>query len=192
MPDFFLSITSFSGCGCQPRKPSVRSFKISWNLPPAQITASSGTPSSLRRPSGRPHSVPSSWLALARWGCCPEWDRALPEKQLEGGEREREGQETGLAEGGGGQLRGAGTARGGCPRLPAGDRACGWWLVARPAGDDPLPGVVPTIRAQTGSVWKPQAARLLPTKGLGAELPAGCPTGLGHHLPPPTGMPFLA
>ena len=130
MPDFFLPITSFSGCGCQPRKPSVRSFKISWNLPPAQITASSGTPSSLRRPSGRPHSVPSSWLALARWGCCPEWDRALPEKQLEGGEREREGQETGLAEGGGGQLRGAGSGdrQGRLP--PPASGGPGLWVVA--------------------------------------------------------------
>lgn len=74
---------------------------------------------------------------LAYWGCYPEWDRTLPEKQLEGGEslreRGREGQETGLAEGGGGQLHGVGAS-------PSPNRASGWCLVAgvaRLSRDDP-------------------------------------------------------
>lgn len=70
-----------------------------------------------------------------------EWDRTLPEKQLEGGERE--GQETGLTEGGGGQLHGVGAFWGGCLWRAGGRR-----LVARSARDDPPLwelGAVPTV-----------------------------------------------
>ena len=160
---------------------------------PHQIAASPRTPSTLtqRGLCGRPRAVLSSSSERSR---CPEWDRTLPEKQLEGGERGRAGQETGLAEAGGGQLRGVGAAGEAAPACQPG-RACGWWLVAGgwclvagPAEDDPPlwrqspagslahhPGANQEHMRAPGSCGKWP----LPARASGA---AGCPSTLGHHL----------
>lgn len=76
--------------------------------------------------------------------------QTLPEKQLEGGDREREGQETGLNKGRGGQLRGVGAAKGGCACQPGtGLVGCGWWQgllgTTRPPGGQAQLGAVPTV-----------------------------------------------
>lgn len=96
---------------------------------------------------------------LARWGCCPEWDRTLPEKQLEGGESMREEREReGGGEGGAGNWAGQGRGRpaawsGGRQRrlpLPA-SRGPGLWVVAGGKARRGRPAPL-AARAQLGAV----------------------------------------
>lgn len=112
-------------------------------------------PASFSRPQDAPHPAQNSLSpqeALQETLCCPElltslngtelcqrnsWrEERARESEREGG---REGQETGLAEGGGGQLCGVGASRGGwrpCQRGPGLWVVFGW-PVARPTGNDP-------------------------------------------------------
>lgn len=138
---------------------------------------------------------------FAQQGCRPEWARALPEKQLEGGERE--GQETRLTEGGGGQLRGVGTDRGGCWGLwvVAGGAAC--WGGPAPLGAGSRAHHLSTNQEHMQAspwLWEPLLL-LARASGAPARLctdETGCRISLGHlltpafvHAVPSTWVPFL-
>ena len=170
-----VAVCPESGSSIHSRAPQIaqssappRTFSFPWRLP------------------GRPRSVLRSLLTRA--AVLNGTDLCQRNSWREEGGR---GRKPGWAEGGGGQLRGAGLS---------GEPACrGWWLAARPAGDDPPLwelGAVPTVWAQTRSTCGPRAAvgsTSAPSKGLRssrqttyvqARLAAGYPTTLGHLLTP--------
>lgn len=196
IPNFFLEVTLFFAWG--PFAQESSSPPHSWAPQRPQSTAPPEHP----HPPEAPRETPGLSCPLCSLGA--EWDRTLPEKQLEGGERE--GQETGLTEGGGGQLHGVGAFWGGCLWRAGGRR-----LVARSAPGRPAPlgagsGAHRLSTNQEhmqapGQLWE---ARLLPARASGAPdrlrtSERSCLTS--HSLSPPpqafvhatpsTWMPFL-
>lgn len=135
------------------------------------------------------HSHPPEAPALfAHQGCCPEWDRPLPEKQLEGGERE--GQETGLTGGRGRPAARSGAVRGACLSWVVADgEAC--WGRRAPLGAGSCAHRLSTNQEH---MWAPgscgkhvcsqQGPPELQTDYVQARLAAGYPTTLGHLLTP--------
>lgn len=178
VPDFFLSITLFFGCGCLPRKQFIHSFKVSSNP-----TERSPAPALEHL-----HPLRGSWgdqsELRAGWGCCPARDRLR--------------QRNSWREGAGGRGRKLGRTRAGAAscrewglpgRLspPARAWAAGWWPVARPAGVDPPrwrpnPAGSRAHWLSTNGEHFSWGSTVLPTRAS-RWLAAGCPTALAPLTP---------